>query len=367
MGGGMFRGRQMAEGGEMMMADGMAMNMAAAPMASMAMAKGVSEGDASDKQLEKRSEQLRSDRKATGDPGGGQSPDLSQVSARKNLNETAFFFPQLISDKDGVVKLEFTMPEALTRWRFLGFAHDKEMRSGFIEAHAETAKDLMVQPNPPRFLREGDQLEFTVKVSNQTAGRQSGKVRLALNESWSNSSADKSIGNTRPELDFDIPAKESKTFSWKLNVPDGLGFLTYKAVGSTGKVSDGEEGFLPMLSRRIFVTESLPLPIRGKAGGPVTKTFEFTKLMKSGKSDTLRNQSLTVQMVSNPSWYAIMALPYLMEQPHECSERVFNRLYANALARSIAMSDPKIRRVFDQWRNTPALDSPLEKIRTSRA
>ena len=358
MGGGMFRGRQMAEGGEMMMADGMAMNMAAAPMASMAMAKGVSEGEASDKQVEKRSEQLRSDRKATGDPGGGgQGPDLSQVSARKNLNETAFFFPQLISDKDGVVKLEFTMPEALTRWRFLGFAHDKEMRSGFLEAHAETAKDLMVQPNPPRFLREGDQLEFTVKVSNQTAGRQSGKVRLALNESWNNSSADKSLGNTKPELDFDIPAKESKTFSWKLNVPDGLGFLTYKAVGSTGKVSDGEEGYLPVLSRRIFVTESLPLPIRG----PGTKKFEFTKLMKSGQSSTLRSQNLTVQMVSNPSWYAIMALPYLMEQPHECSERIFNRLYANALARSIAMSDPKIHRVFEQWRNTPALDSPLEK------
>src|SRR6185295_12295965 len=83
--------------------------------------------------------------------------------------------------------------------------------------------------------------------------------------------------------------------------------------------------------------------------------------VKSGKSDTLRNQSFSVQMVSNPSWYAIMALPYLMEQPHECSERVFNRLYANALARNIAMSDPKIHRVFEQWRNTPALDSPLEK------
>ena len=93
-------------------------------------------------------------------------PDLSQVSARKNLNETAFFFPQLTSDSNGIVRLTFTMPEALTQWRFLGFAHDQHLRAGLIEAHAVTAKDIMVQPNPPRFLREGDTLEFSVKISN---------------------------------------------------------------------------------------------------------------------------------------------------------------------------------------------------------
>ncbi|HTD86531.1 MAG TPA: alpha-2-macroglobulin family protein, partial [Candidatus Binatia bacterium] len=145
--------------------------------------------------------------------------------------------------------------------------------------------------------------------------------------------------------------------------PDGLGFVTYKVVASTGRVSDGEEGNLPVLSRRIFITESLPLPIRG----PGSKKFEFTKLGKSGKSDTLAHQSLTVQMVSNPSWYAVMALPYLMEFPYECSEQIFNRLYANALARHIANSDPKIRRIFDQWKNTPALDSPLEKNQDLKA
>ena len=117
--------------------------------------------------------------------------------------------------------------------------------------------------------------------------------------------------------------------------------------------SDGEEGFLPVLSRRVLVTESLPLPIRGKT----TRAFEFKKLVDSGGSDTLRNQSLTVQMVSQPAWYAVMALPYLMEFPHECSEQTFNRLYANALARSIALSDPKIRRVFEREPEQPdALD-----------
>jgi hypothetical protein len=283
--------------------------------------------------------------------------DLSHVSARKNLNETAFFYPQLMSDSNGIVRMTFTMPEALTKWHFLGFAHDRKLRAGFLEGHAVTAKDIMVQPNPPRFLREGDTVEFTVKVSNQSDQRQTGQVRLTFGEVGNEESADKLLRNTNPEQNFDIAAKESRTFFWRINVPDGAPFLSYKAVAATAALSDGEEGGLPVLSRRILVTESLPLPIRG----PATKKFEFKKLTESGKSKTLQNQSLTVQMVSNPAWYAVLALPYLMEYPYECSEQTFNRLYANALARTIAQHDQKIRAVFDQWKNTPALDSPLEK------
>jgi len=286
-------------------------------------------------------------------------PDLSQVVARKNLNETAFFFPQLLSDADGKVKLEFTMPEALTKWRFLGFAHDAELRGGLLSDETVTAKDLMVQPNPPRFLREGDELEFTVKVTNQSATRQSGKVRLNFANARTAKSIDAYLGNATTDQSFDLAAKESHSFSWRLTIPDKSsgGAISYKAVGSTGRISDGEEGLLPVLVRRTLVTESLPLPIRG----PQTKEFKFERLLKSGESTTLQNQSLTVQMVSNPAWYAVMALPYLMEYPHECYEQTFNRLYANALARYIAGSDPKIHRVFEQWRGTPALDSPLEK------
>ncbi len=308
--------------------------------------------------------------------------DLSKVTARKNLNETAFFFPQLVSDSNGVVRMTFTMPEALTRWHFLGFAHDRQVRSGFLEGHAVTAKDLMVQPNPPRFLREDDTIEFTVKVSNQTEKPLDGAVTLSFSSALNGESADgllrvQPVGqasspasrtardsNPRPagslshaEQSFSIPAKQSRSFAWRLHVPDGCGFLTYKTVGAAGNMSDGEEGYLPVLSRRILVTESLPLPIRG----PATKKFAFTKLLKSGGSKTLQNESLVVQMVSHPAWYAVLALPYLMEYPYECSEQVFNRLYANALARHIADSDPKIRRIFDQWKNTPALESPLEK------
>ncbi len=310
-----------------------------------------------------------SDKLAVGGAGGAvKEPaapklDLGKVAARKNLNETAFFFPQLTSDSNGVVRMTFTMPEALTKWRFLGFAHDRSLRGGLLEDHTVTAKDLMVQPNPPRFLREDDTVEFTVKVSNQTDKPLRGKVQLTFNQALNNQSADKLLGNSKPEQDFDIPAKESRPCAWRIHVPDGCGFLTYKAVGAAANVSDGEEGYLPVLSSRILVTESLPLPIRG----PATKKFEFTKLLKSGSSKTLQNQNLVVQMVSHPAWYAVLALPYLMEYPYECSEQIFNRLYANALARNIANSDPKIRRIFDQWKNTPALESPLEKNQDLKA
>jgi len=295
--------------------------------------------------------------------GGGSGPDLSKVKARTNLNETAFFFPHLISDEDGKVKMEFTMPEALTRWKFQAFAHDNDLRAGFLTDTAVTAKDLMVQPNPPRFLREGDVLEFTVKVANQSAARQKGTVRLTLADARTGKTVDVDLGNATIDQEFDIASKESRSFSWKLAVPDDMGFLTYKTVAATNKLSDGEEGYLPVLSKRVLVTESIPLPIRG----PKTKKFVFDKLKKSGDSNTLKHKTLTVQMVSNPSWYAVMALPYLMEYPHQCSEQTFNRLYANSLARHIAKSDPKIRRVFDQWKGTPALDSPMEKNQDLKA
>ncbi|MFM7072051.1 MAG: alpha-2-macroglobulin family protein, partial [Planctomycetota bacterium] len=369
--------RRMAAPGN---ANGMPMMADAAPMAAMAapMAGGGTGGGANAEKLRALSSRDEfaankaaadgADRDAAGEAGPGgaataSGPDLGKVAARKNLQETAFFFPTLVSNSDGEARIEFTIPEALTEWKFLGFAHDSELRSGLLTDKAVTAKELMVQPNPPRFAREGDTLEFTVKVSNQSATRQTGKARLALADARTGSSVDAAFGNRTVELEFDVPSKESRTLAWRLAVPDDASFVTYKVVGAAGRVSDGEEGMLPVLSRRILVTESLPLPIRGKQ----TKEFVFDRLVKSGQSDTLKHKTLRVQMVSNPSWYAVMALPYLMEFPHECTEQSFNRLYANALARHIAASDPKIRRVFDQWKGTPSLDSPLTKNQDLKA
>ncbi len=296
---------------------------------------------------------------AAQEPAPKPASALDRVTSRRSLNETAFFFPHLVSDTNGQVRITFTMPEALTEWRFLGFAHDRELRAGLLSDKAVTAKDLMVQPNPPRFLREGDVIEFTVKVSNQSDRRQQGRVRLTFADAWTGKPVDAALENSEPDKPFDLPAKESRSVAWRLRVPDGLAALSYKAVAATDTLSDGEEALLPVLARRILVTESLPLPVRG----PATRKFEFQKLAASAQSATLRHQSLTVQMVSNPAWYAVMGLPYLMEFPYECSEQTFNRFYANALARFLARSDPRIRRVFDLWKNTPALESPLEKNR----
>jgi hypothetical protein len=295
-------------------------------------------------------------------PGREQGPpapvDVGQVTARANLQETAFFFPDLVSGDDGKVRMTFTMPEALTKWRFIGLAHDKEMRSGLLEGETVTAKDLMVQPNPPRFLREGDELWFTVKITNTSDKEQEGTARLTLADAGTEEDKTAALGITAPDQPFTVPAKESRSVKWKITVPDGAGFLRYKAVATSGALSDGEEGWLPVIPRRILVTESLSLPIRN-AG---TKTFDFEKLAKSGGSPTLENRFVHVQVASQPAWYAVMALPYLMEFPHECSEQTFNRYYANALARHIAGSDPKIRTIFDRWKaGGAALDSPLEK------
>jgi uncharacterized protein YfaS (alpha-2-macroglobulin family) len=295
--------------------------------------------------------------RAQGDSSASSTVSLDAVTARKNLQETAFFFPSLLIEKEGKVEIQFTMPEALTEWKFLGFAHDTEARAGLLSDKIVSSKDLMVQPNPPRFLREGDLLEFTVKVANKAPKKLAGKVRLTFSDAATGDSYDAQLQNGSNEQSFELDEGRSESFSWRLKVPDGARVLTYKAVAASEKVSDGEEGFLPILSRRVLVTEAMPLPIRGKQ----ERKFNFDRLRDAGNSKTLQHQSLTVQVTSNPAWYAVMALPYLMDFPYECNEQTFNRLYANALAEHIANSQPRIRQIFEQWRGTETLDSPLLK------
>ncbi len=289
--------------------------------------------------------------------------DLSKIKARNNFNETAFFMPQLTVNNEGIVSINFQMPEALTTWKFMGFAHGTKLQNGLIQQKIVTQKELMIQPNAPRFIREGDKIEFSVKVTNLTEQEQSGVVALDLLDAITDKSRNDEFKNQNNKKSFIIPAKQSRGFSWLLDIPYKPGFVKYRAVGATKRNSDGEEALLPILSSRILVTESLPLPIRGNE----TKNFSFEKLIKFKESKTLEPKALTVEMTSNPAWYAIQALPYLIEFPHECSEQVFNRIYANKLASHIANSDPKIRRVFDIWAKDEqfnkgtALISNLEK------
>ncbi|MDR1498587.1 MAG: hypothetical protein LBS59_09370 [Puniceicoccales bacterium] len=281
---------------------------------------------------------------------------------RRNLNETAFFYPALISEPDGSLRIDFTAPEALTRWKLLVLAHDEYLRSGtFINETAVTSKDFMVRPNPPRFLREGDTVELSVSFINKTNAPLTGLARFNFSNAATLASADAALGNAYPERPITIPPRSSRTLSWRVRIPDGTGHLIYKAVAAAGLLSDGEEGFLPVLSRRQLITESLPLPIRRlTTNAPTRQNFRFEKLLASGADTSLSHESLTVQMVSNPAWHAVLALPYLIQDDsHQTNETLFNRLYTNALAAHIATANPKIARTFALWRDTRTTSSPL--------
>ncbi len=280
-----------------------------------------------------------------------------EVQVRRNLQETAFFYPHLRLAEDGTVSITFTMPESLTKWKFLGLAHSKDLQSGVCTEYTVTQKELMVTPNPPRFLREGDILQFSAKVANLSDKEQAGTVELHFADLLSEKSRDQALQLANTKQNFKLAAKSSRGFTWELNVPKNLGPLSYAVTARSSAYSDGEAGALPVLSSRIMLTESLPLNVRGHS----EKKFVFERLQQLGLSKSLEPLKLTVQMSSNPAWYAIQALPYLIEFPFECSEQVFNRYYANLLAGFIANSDPKIRQIFDQWRGTKALKSNLEK------
>ena len=284
--------------------------------------------------------------------------DLTQVSTRTNLNETAFFYPQLETDAEGNIIFSFTIPEALTSWNFMGLAHTKDLISNQIFSSVVTQKELMIQPNAPRFLREGDEIEFTAKISNLTDTALSGVAQLEILNAINMQPLDLQFNNLQKEITFATNGKGSAAVSWKLKVPDGYDAIVYKVKAKSGNFTDGEENALPVLTNRILVTESLPLWVRGNK----TASFSFDKLLNSKNSTSIRNQSVTLEYTSNPAWYAVQALPYLMEYPYECAEQVFNRYYSNSIAYFIANSDPEIKRVFDSWKNNPeSLTSNLEK------
>lgn len=284
----------------------------------------------------------------------------SDIQVRRNLQETAFFFPDLHTDKEGNIEFSFSIPEALTRWKLQTFAHTKELAMGVSAKELVTQKELMVQPAPPRFLRQGDRMEFTVKIVNLSGKELTGQAELQLLDAATNRSVDGWFMNVFPNQYFTVAAGQSEVVKFPLEVPyQFTSSLVWRVVARSGNYSDGEEAVLPVLSNKLLVTETLPLPVRGAT----TKTFTFDKLLKAGESETLQHHALTVEYTTNPAWYAVQALPYLMEYPYDCAEQVWNRYYANALATMITHSSPRIRAIFERWRttDTAALLSNLQK------
>lgn len=308
-----------------------------------------------DKDGENREEDMR-------DLEAGNAGQMKDIKARSNLNETVFFYPHLETDSSGTVTIAFTMNEALTKWKFMAFAHTKDLKYGFIQKEVVTQKDLMVVPNAPRFLREGDEITMTAKVTNLSPEDQSGNAQLYLYDALTmkDITAQLLTDKNAAMVKFDAKKGQSAPLAWNLKVPGGYGAIQYKVVASAGNFSDGEENALPVLSNRILVTETLPLPIRGGQ----TKEFKFEKLLnQSNGSNTLANHRLTLEFTSNPAWYAVQALPYMMEYPYECAEQTFTRYYSNTIAAHIANSSPKMKTIFDAWKtqSPDAFLSNLEK------
>ncbi len=303
----------------------------------------------------------------------GEENTPAPVKIRTNLSETAFFLPQLQTDAAGDVILKFTVPEALTRWKLLAFAHTKDLKLGTKTATTVTQKDLMVLPNQPRFFRENDIMFFQAKVSNLTNQKLNGTASLEMIDALTNQPITSrfvppanthfnipvtGVPSAGEPLAFTCAGGQSAPLAWKMKIPEGVYVVSYRIVVKAGNFSDGEEAPVPILTNSMLVTEALPLPVRGKQ----TKNFTFTKLAQNN-SPTLRHHRLTLEMTSNPAWYAVQALPYLMEYPYECTEQLYSRFYANSMAGHIATSDAKIEKVFEKWRtiDKQALLSNLEK------
>ncbi|WP_299670679.1 MG2 domain-containing protein [uncultured Polaribacter sp.] len=289
------------------------------------------------------------------------------VQIRKNFQETAFFFPQLRTDKNGKVSFSFTMPEALTRWKLQLLAHTKDLKSATKTLQTVTQKELMVVPNAPRFLREKDTISLSAKITNLTNNQLSGFAKLILTDAISGKEITQNLLSKSGSLPlgemsgtdrvgFSVDKDGNANVSWSLSIPETVQAVQYKIVAKAGDFSDGEQNVLPVLSNRMLVTETLPMWVRSNQ----TKTFTLDKL-KQNSSSTLKNHKLTLEMTSNPVWYAIQSLPYLMEYPYECSEQIFARYYANTLASFVANSNPRIQGVFNAWKSSDALLSNLEK------
>ncbi|RZJ79745.1 MAG: alpha-2-macroglobulin, partial [Flavobacterium sp.] len=284
----------------------------------------------------------------------------STIIPRTNFNETAFFYPQLKTNEKGEINIEFTIPQSLTRYKMMGFAHTKDLKTATISNEVITQKQLAISANAPRFFREGDTILFSAKLNNLSGKTLKGDTYLELKNALTGKIIQILADGEQLNQNFELANEGNSVLKWKLIIPTGINAITYKLLAQSGKFSDGEEMTIPVLPNAMLVTESMPINVRANTA----KMFTMDKLLKSGSSTTLRHQALTFEFTSNPVWYAIQALPYLMEYPYECAEQTFSRFYANSFATGIINSSPKIAAIFKQWQSTnnvEALLSNLEK------
>lgn len=294
-------------------------------------------------------------------PPAPQAPsmDLQDVQLRRDFNETAFFYPQLKTNEQGDVVIEFTLPESFTRWKFQALAHTTDLMTGMLQQEFTAAKKLMVVANAPRFFRQGDTLYFAAKVTNLSDEKLAGQVSLEFTDALTEKNVTQELLLDASVQNFSVAANESRPLQWKMAVPKGLSMVNYRIKAAAGNYTDGEERPVPVVTNRKLVTEAMPMPV----GGKQTRRFSFDHLAKADKSNTLENYQLTLEFSSNPAWYAVQALPVISEPAYDNAIAWFSAWFANSIAFDISNKNPEIKRVFEEWKNSSpeAFLSALEK------
>ncbi len=288
--------------------------------------------------------------------------DLSKIAVRQNLNETAFFYPNLLTDKDGNVSFEFTSPEALTAWKLMFLAHTKDARSATLEKEVVTQKEFSVTPNYPRFLREGDELNLISKLNNLTEQKLNGTAQLQILDAFTNDDISGKFNLNDSQKSFTLDAQGSSMVTWKLKVPNNVESVILKVVATStslsgqGKFSDGEQKAIAILPNRMLVTDAVPIFV--KEGQ--TKTFVLENL-KNSNSQTISNVSNTLELTTNPIWEIMFALPSLKDDQNLSADVQFNKWFADVLASEIFKANPRMKTVFDEYQSKGLLTSNLEK------
>ena len=287
-----------------------------------------------------------------------QAASLDQVQIRENLNETAFFYPQLTTDSTGAVALKFTLPESLTTWRFMGLAHTQDMCYGMLNGEAVAKKDLMIQPNVPRFIREGDEAVIAAKIFNTGEKALKGKALLRLKDPMTEQVV------FEQQQDFAVERDGTTSVSFTLDrtkIASGTSLLVCQTVASGEGFSDGEQHYLPILPSTERVTVTRPFT----QIEPGTKTIDLTTLFPGADKQPVTNKKLTIEYTNNPAWLMIQALPAMGKPRDNDAISQMASYYANSIGKFIVDQNPKVKTVFQLWKNEKgeetSLMSALEK------
>ena len=272
----------------------------------------------------------------------GSSEELAEtgdIQIRENFAETAFFYPQLRTNEKGEVSISFVLPESLTRWKFMGLAHTRNVDYGKIEATATASKEFMLQPNMPRFVRVGDKANIAASLMNLSDKGVKGTVRMEL----FNPETEKVFYSQKQK--FDVKGGETGHVNFTFEVSDKYAVMACRMVADGDTFSDGEQRYIPVLTDKQWVTETVPLNVNGEGA----YTFSLENLFNK-HSKTASEQRLTVEFTAHPAWYAVQALPVVANPQNEDALSWATAYYAHSLAACIVKENPRIKQIFDSWK-----------------